>query len=185
MVLNVSPTTAAAGIGSKSNEGKVMAPRLEQDDIHQLADRIWESMFGEGLALVAKEPPSDDDNFLTGCVQLTGAWEGAAVVRCSYKLAKNLASTMFGAEELSIDEVCDSVGELANLTAGAIQALMPSPSELSPPSVVQGKDYKLILPRCAVMNQAFFSFQDEPFSVVVFEAIGDKHAEDSVSVQAS
>ena len=51
---------------------------------------------------------------------------------------------------------------------------MPSPSELSPPSVVEGKDYKLILPRCSVMNQAHFRFHDEPFNIVVFEANADE-----------
>ena len=147
-----------------------MKPKLEQDDIHQLADRIWDSMFGAGLELLDRESPSDDPRFLTGCVQLTGAWEGAAVVRCSFKLASQLASTMFGAEELADDEVSDTVGELANLTAGAVQALMPSPSELSPPSVVEGKDYKLILPHCSVMNQAYFRYGNEPFNIVVFEA---------------
>lgn len=148
-----------------------MRPRLEQDDIHQLADRIWESMFGEGLERLDSEAASADDRFLTGCVQLTGAWEGAAVVRCSFKLASHLASTMFGSEELADDEVCDTVGELANLTAGAVQALMPSPSELSPPSVVEGKDYKLILPRCSIMNEAHFQFCKEPFNIAVFEAV--------------
>ena len=64
-----------------------MRPRLEQDDIHQLADRIWDSMFGAGLERLDSEAHSEDPRFLTGCVQLTGAWEGAAVVRCSYKLA--------------------------------------------------------------------------------------------------
>ena len=57
-----------------------MRPRLEQDDIHQLADRIWDSMFGAGLELIDAEAPTADLRFLTGCVQLTGAWEGAAVV---------------------------------------------------------------------------------------------------------
>jgi chemotaxis protein CheX len=147
-----------------------MASRLEQEDIHQLADRIWESMFGEGLERIDCERISTDARFLTGCVQLTGAWEGAAVVRCSFKLASQLASTMFGMDELEDAEVCDTVGELANLTAGAVQALMPSPSELSPPSVVEGKDYKLTLPRCSVMNEAHFQFADEPFNIVVFEA---------------
>ena len=151
-----------------------MTPTLEQDHIHQLADRIWESMFGDGLEPLETEAPSDDARFLTGCVQLTGAWEGAAVVRCSYKLAAHLASVMFGSEELATEEVRDSLGELANLTAGAVQAMMPSPSELSPPSVVEGRDYKLILPRCAVMRQAYFRFQDEPFNIVVFEALGNQ-----------
>ena len=150
-----------------------MRPRLEQDDIHQLADRIWDSMFGAGLELIDAEAPTADPRFLTGCVQLTGAWEGAAVVRCSHKLASYLASTMFGVEELADEEVSDTVGELANLTAGAVQALMPSPSELSPPSVVEGKDYKLILPRCSIMNQAYFRFHEEPFNIVVFEATPD------------
>jgi chemotaxis protein CheX len=148
-----------------------MTPRLEKDDLHQLADRIWESMFGDGLERLDEEGPSADPRYLTGCVQLTGAWEGAAVVRCSYKLASHLASTMFGTEELAAEEVCDSVGELTNLTAGAVQAMMPSPSELSPPSVIEGKDYKLILPRCAIMNEAYFRFQDEPFTIVVFESV--------------
>ena len=83
-----------------------MRPRLEQDDIHQLADRIWDSMFGAGLELLDNEgAATDDPRFLTGCVQLTGAWEGAAVVRCSYTLASHLASTMFGIEELALEEV--------------------------------------------------------------------------------
>jgi CheY-specific phosphatase CheX len=151
-----------------------MRPTLELDDIHLLADRIWDSMFGAGLELIDKEAATDDPRFLTGCVQLTGAWEGAAVVRCSYTLASQLASTMFGIEELALEEVSDTVGELANLTAGAVQALMPSPSELSPPSVVEGKDYKLILPRCSVMNQAHFRFHNEPFNIVVFEANVDE-----------
>jgi chemotaxis protein CheX len=147
-----------------------MRTRIEQDEIHQLADRIWDAMFGEGLERLDREGHSEDPRYLTGCVQLTGAWEGAAVVRCSYKLASQLAATMFGAAELADEEVSDTVGELANLTAGAVQALMPSPSELSPPSVVEGKDYKLVLPRCAIMNQAHFRFCEEPFNIVVFEA---------------
>ncbi len=151
-----------------------MRPTLELDDIHLLADRIWDSMFGAGLEPLDNEAPSEDPRFLTGCVQLTGAWEGAAVVRCSYTLAAQLASTMFGIEELAMEEVSDTVGELANLTAGAVQALMPSPSELSPPSVVEGKDYKLILPRCSVMNQAHFRFHNEPFNIAVFEANVDQ-----------
>src|SRR5579871_3148507 len=168
MVSNASLKTAAAGIGSRSEKGNAMTPRLEQDDIHQLADRIWESMFGAGMERLDSEPFSDDDRFLTGCVQLTGAWEGASVVRCSYKLASHLASPMFGVEEMADEEVSDTVGELANLTAGAVQALMPSPSELSPPSVVEGKDYRLVLPRCSIMNQVHFKFCDEPFNIVVF-----------------
>ena len=161
-----------------------MTPRLERDDIHQLADRIWESMFGAGMERLEDEGPSADERFLTACVQLTGAWEGASVVRCSYKLAAQLASVMFGAEDLAEAEVCDSIGELANLTAGAVQALMPSPSELSPPSVVEGKDYKLILPRCSLMNLAYFQFNDEPFTIAVFESQKDAR-HDPVTQQLS
>ncbi|HVN28304.1 MAG TPA: chemotaxis protein CheX [Candidatus Binataceae bacterium] len=150
-----------------------MTSRLEQEDIHQLADRIWESMFGSPMERLAGEGTSDDERFLTGCVQLTGAWDGAAVVRCSYRLASQLAAMMLGAEDLALEEVCDAVGELANLTAGAVQALMPSPSELSPPSVVEGKEYKLVLPRCGIMNQAYFRFNDEPFTILVYEADKD------------
>jgi chemotaxis protein CheX len=162
-----------------------MRPRLEQDAIHELANTIWDSMFGAGLERLDREGPSEDERFLTGCVQITGAWEGAAVVRCSYTLASHLASAMFGVDELTLEEVCDTVGELANLTAGAVQALMPSPSELSPPSVVEGREYKLVLPRCSIMNQAYFRFHQQPFNIVVFEAVQTGHPDHLAQLQLS
>ncbi len=77
MVSNASLKTAAAGIGSRSEKGNAMTPRLEQDDIHQLADRIWESMFGAGMERLERRTCSATTTAsLTGCVQLTGAWEG-------------------------------------------------------------------------------------------------------------
>ena len=143
--------------------------QLTAQDIHQLAQSIWNTLFEADLELVAAEPPSDG-SFITGCIQISGAWEGAVVMRSSVALARRLAAQMLGLEEPEDADICDAMGELTNLMAGAAQTLLPAPSELTPPSVIEGKDYKLVLPHFAMANDVPFVFHDEPLSVLIFDS---------------
>ena len=144
--------------------------KLETDDIRQLAGGIWGTMFSLELGEGKSEQLHDGRSFLTGCIQLSGAWDGAVVFHCSEKLANALAMKMFGTEELSNSDLCDAVGELTNLLSGAMQSLVPAPSELTPPSVVEGKEHKLVMPRCKPICETAFECMGEPFTVIVFDA---------------
>lgn len=144
--------------------------QLEAADIHQFAQGIWDTLFAAELVCCAAEPPSAGDGFITGCIQLSGAWEGVIVLRSSLVLARRLAAQMLGLDEPEDPETCDAMGELTNLMAGAAQALLPAPSELTPPSVIEGKDYKLVLPHSSMVNEVYFALYGEPLTVFIFES---------------
>ena len=146
---------------------------LAVEDIHQLAQNIWDMMFGGGLE-VAENEPAGGAAFLTGSIQITGAWEGVVALRVSLDLARELACSMLAIEDPQETDLCDAIGELANLTAGAVQPLLPTPTELTPPTVIEGRDYKLVFPRCSIVNEAAFGFRSQPLTITLFEANHDR-----------
>jgi chemotaxis protein CheX len=143
---------------------------LEADDLVQLVQGIWGTLFGAELEPCAVEPISSADGFIMGCIQIGRAWEGVVVLRGSLLVARELASLMLGLEALEDVEICDALGELTNLMAGAAQTLLPAPSDLTPPSIIEGTDYKLVLPHSSMVNEAHFKFHGEPLSIMIFEA---------------
>ncbi len=157
---------------------------LVAEDIYQLAQGIWETLFADHLE-VAGEELAEPSGFISGCIQITGAWEGVVALRSSLALARELACTMLALDAPEDADLCDAMGELANLTAGAVQPLLPSPSELTPPSVVKGKDYKLIFPRCSIVNEVHFRFHSQPLTVTVFEANHDSCARTTAEPRCS
>ncbi len=143
---------------------------LDDHEIHRVTEDLWQTMFSLDVRHLDHEAPrSPKDGVLTGCVHVSGAWEGAAMLSCSTELARHVAGIMFGASELSDNEICDAIGELTNITAGQIQPLLPSPSELSLPSVVEGHDYRLNIPRSVLLTRVFFECQGKPLSITVVQ----------------
>ena len=49
--------------------------------------------------------------------------------------------------EVSLDDVRDALGEITNMIGGNVKALLPTPSRLSLPTVVEGADYAVTVPR--------------------------------------
>src|SRR5579863_3038274 len=112
--------------------------QLEIEEIHEAAERLWQAMFEDSLEYLEQECESKDSRFLTGSIQISGAWDGAVVLRASFAMVRVIAQIMLGLEDASDEDICDAMGELTNLTSGAIQTLLPEPSELTPPSVIEG-----------------------------------------------
>ena len=108
---------------------------------------------------------------LTACVQLAGAWEGSIMLYCTADLARSAAAIMFGmdAEAISNDEIEDALGELANMTAGNIKTLLPRPCELSLPAVVDGIDYRLVVPGSRIALKVLLECEGEPLLVTLLE----------------
>jgi len=143
---------------------------LDKDQISCLMEEIWSTMLSLDLQRLDHEPDNhSEDGTLTGCVHISGAWEGAAVLCCSTQLARQVTSIMFGTAEVSMEEVCDAIGELTNITAGQIQPLLPQPSELSLPSVVEGLNYRLNIPKSSLLSQVSLECQGQPITIKVVQ----------------
>ena len=80
----------------------------------------------------------------TAAVYYAGAWRGALLLECAAGQGADWAARLMHlAPPLSMDDVRDGVGEVANVIAGNLKALLPPGAGLSIPSVVQGADYSV------------------------------------------
>ena len=113
------------------------------DDIREIATSIWETLFSVPLEPGTTAPAASDESTVTGCVHIDGAWHGAVMLTCNEDLAVRLAGELFQSESPSSDEIRDAIGEITNMLAGNIKAMLPEPSQISLPTVALGADYDL------------------------------------------
>jgi CheY-specific phosphatase CheX len=91
-------------------------------------------------------PPSiADSETITAAVNIIGDFNGGVRLRCSRALIRRAAAIMFdrAPERLTGDDERDVAGELTNIVAGNIKALMPGENSLSLPTIIEGSDYRV------------------------------------------
>jgi chemotaxis protein CheX len=142
-----------------------------EDDIREIATSIWETMFS-----VALEPGDGSqavgESVVTGCVHIDGAFHGAVTLQCSDGLARRLAGELYQTEAPSPEDVLDTVGELTNMLAGNIKALLAEPSRISLPAVAFGADYALTVMGTIAVSTVGFRSDGLPFVVTLLERQG-------------
>lgn len=111
---------------------------FETDDIARITSDAC-AMFGLDVADDAQH--AGVGTGLAGTIAIEGSWTGSVSMGCSQAFARRLAATMFEMpeEELDTELVNDAFGELVNVTAGNIKALLPSGCRMSTPSVVEAE----------------------------------------------
>ena len=141
-------------------------------DLHRIAADIFAAMLGLELkpnSPIESHPP--EERVLTGCVQVTGDWSGAITVQCADRVARRAAALMFAMddEELTDEEVSDTIGELANMTGGNVKSLLPGDCQLSLPSVTSGRDYQVTIPGAEPIDRAACDSDGELVLVTLLE----------------
>lgn len=139
------------------------------NDLDQIARTIWGTLFE--IPLEAGQAASLDPHpTVTSVVHIDGAWQGAVVLRCPMALAATLTAAMFQADvEPEADDIRDALGELANMVAGNVKALLPEPCGISLPAVAFGLDYQLQVVGTSPVARAEFSSQGHPLVVTLLE----------------
>lgn len=104
---------------------------------------IWATLVGLPIEIGGAELRPDEST-VTSIVHIDGAWHGAVLLQCPMSLAALLAKEMFrGDGEASLEEVGDALGELSNVVAGNIKALLPEPCAISLPTIARGSNYAI------------------------------------------
>ena len=140
--------------------------------IEEITQNVWGSMIGLELQAapgVAVMPPSKHS--ISGCVHISGAWDGSVVFECAMNLARRATELMLGMEagSASSDDVYDAVGELTNMIGGNLKSLVPFPSQLSLPSVIEGTDLKLRIPGTQCLKQVAFELNGDLVLISVMQ----------------
>lgn len=141
---------------------------LHSDEVVEVTQAVWLSVLGEELEPVNAQP--DIGTMLSGCVTLSGAFEGAVTVDCASALARTVTGAMFEVEPNAAgsDDVADAVGEIANMIGGNIKALLPGPSHLSLPTVTR-EPGGLTIPGTAALLAQSFRYCGEVLTVTVLQ----------------
>ena len=139
------------------------------DQITGIAQDVWSSFLSMELAPVEDTPLTG--RTVTGCVHVSGEWQGSVFLQCSHSHAVAAAEAMFAADpgSLSADEVSDALGELANMVGGNIKSLLPAPSKLSVPSVAEGESYTVRVPGAVLVESVALTCAAGPVHISVWK----------------
>jgi chemotaxis protein CheX len=147
---------------------------VRAEHVVSIASEVWQSFLSEELAEhpLGSEAPALPGRTMTGCVHVSGAWEGSVFLQVPAELGRSAAETMFmaGPGELSDDEVCDGLGELTNMVGGNIKSLLPAPSTLSIPSVAEGESYTVRVPGSVLLHRVVLVSAGGPVHISVWKA---------------
>jgi chemotaxis protein CheX len=137
-------------------------------EVREITLSVWETMLGLSLD---DGPPAEAAAYVTGCVRISGGWQGTVTIEMSARLARTAAAALFSMAETNVTEaeVRDAVGELANVIGGNLKALMPGACQLSLPTVVAGRDHAFDPARGRMQARSPLACVLEPVRVTVFE----------------
>ena len=141
------------------------------EHITTIVRSIWTSLFDTDVEPTWSAASLAATRSVTGMVTIEGAWRGAVMVRCGLPLASLLTARMFAVEsEPAFDDIADAIGELANIVAGNLKALLPGPSAISLPAVALGVDYEVSVIGTSVVANVAFVTVGHTFAVVVTQS---------------
>ncbi len=131
--------------------------RLEESSIDQIARSVYATMIG--LELERCSAPLDSDaNSLLAAVQLTGNWIGSVVLSQSPELAQASAAAMLAISPGTVGENdrIDAAAELANMIGGNLKSVLPGPTSLSLPTIVDCRDSNLRVHDARLLHDVAF-----------------------------
>jgi chemotaxis protein CheX len=124
-------------------------PLVTGEQIAEITRDVWSSFLSLDLEIAPVDPHASlSGRTSTGCVHISGEWNGTVFVQCSSEHAAKAAEAMFMADPgtLGEDEISDALGELTNMVGGNIKSLLPEPCKLSIPTVAGGENYTVRVP---------------------------------------
>ncbi len=112
------------------------------------AREVFETMVFMALAESGGDSRPIDEVALLGSITFKGNLEGCLTICCDLTCARTIAANMLGMDagaELGEADICDAIGELANMVMGAVKSKIQNDVgtvEVSIPSVVRGRELK-------------------------------------------
>jgi CheY-specific phosphatase CheX len=145
--------------------------RSYETEVNDTVSDLFGTMLGtEATPSEEKALPGKD--LVTAIIAFAGAWNGDLVLDCCRAQALVFAQRFLQCEELSEvgEEVISTIAELSNIVAGNLKVVLPSGTNISTPSVIEGGNYEVRVYRGKILNHTIFSTDAGPFSVRLIEA---------------
>lgn len=140
-----------------------------ESDVESIGYAIWESLLGLPIDVHGGSSPEEGGQ-VTCLVHLHGAFQGAVMIECSEALGSLLTGTLLQSEgPPDAADMTDALGELANVFAGNVKALLAQPSSISLPTVAFGPSYEIGVVGAAVMARVAFVCEGHSLVVTILQ----------------
>ncbi len=119
-----------------------------KDVVLDSAREVFETMVFMALAESPASEPVVEETSLLGSITFKGSLEGCLAICCGMTCARTIAANMLGMDAgaaLGEADVCDAIGELANMVMGTVKSKIQNDVgnvEVSIPSVVRGREMR-------------------------------------------
>jgi chemotaxis protein CheX len=125
--------------------------------IQEIVQSVYSTMLNIDL-IPSEGPIAAERDWLLSSVQITGQWMGSVVLAFSPQMAADSAVAMLQtpADSLTDADRNDVAAELANMVGGNLKSILPSPSMLSLPTVVAGREPGLHVYNAAMIDDVLF-----------------------------
>ena len=131
------------------------------DTLIESASEVFETMMFMALEKISPEEAEMAEDTLLSSITFTGALEGCLAICCASQDAKLIAANMLGMEpedDISMEDICDAMGEVSNMVLGSIKKrIADAVGEIlvSIPCTVSGKMLDTSLGERANMTEEF------------------------------
>ena len=145
--------------------------RLEEAQIRSIVRSVWSTQLGLEIQDADEPVHSAPSQWMTAAIHITGDFRGGIRFECSRALVQRAASIMFDrpTDQLNEEDERDVIGELTNVVAGNIKALIPGSNSISLPTIIAGSDYKVSALDVKSSEDYSFRLDGESMTVTILE----------------
>ena len=138
-----------------------------EEQICTLTNMVFETVLKTGVKRVDTPGTLGGGKYVAAKVDVIGSWNGSVTVGCTHTLARCTAGKMFDmpAESITMEELRDAVGEVANILGGNVKTLIAGKARLSLPSVTEVDDKSVFEPSERDRMNVWFESEGERFVV--------------------
>lgn len=137
-----------------------------KDALLEGAQEVFNTMISVNIESCESDKDIKGDSLL-GSITFKGGLEGCLAICCCLPCAKTIALNMLAmdpSEELSEEEICDTLGEVTNMIMGSVKARLQNAASdilVSIPTVVSGRGLQNSLGEGATRALVKVKFENE------------------------
>lgn len=143
----------------------------EENRIRSIVHDVWSTQLGLSIDDLKALASTAETTTITAAIHITGDFRGGIRLESSRALIRRAASIMFDQPEdtMTREDEHDVIGELTNVIAGNVKALIPGTNSLSLPTIVDGSDYRVSTLDVKTSDDYGFALDGEAMVLTVFE----------------
>lgn len=153
---------------------------VDESDLAEMVEQVWESYLDpEGISPLIPTYDENQPSEVHSSVAITGSWNGHVVYASSRAAAQRAAAAFLAMEldEVSEEDISDTLGELANIVGGNVKAMLPPGAQLSLPQVELVPETSARFPNAERINGVYGVWEGEPVSISMWQSSTDNKEE--------